>query len=151
MRGGQAHDRVNDLVPGALVLFCPACPQLGINIPPENEWKENERCVDMQIQLLEYSNDLCSWLYQPQLVVDGNMHLVHVWNKCADDNISLSDGICVYGGAGSIHMPHSMCSRQTTSLFIVKYYQCYIPDITFRNHGAVIIVFRTMVACTGNI
>jgi hypothetical protein len=53
MRGGQAHDRITDLVPGALALFCPACPQLGINIPPENEWQENERCVDMRIRLLE--------------------------------------------------------------------------------------------------
>lgn len=45
MCGGQAHDHVTDFVPGALALFCPACPQLGINIPLENEWKGEERCV----------------------------------------------------------------------------------------------------------
>jgi hypothetical protein len=45
MRAGQAHDRVTDFVPGALALFCPACPQLDINIPPENEWKADEKCV----------------------------------------------------------------------------------------------------------
>jgi hypothetical protein len=39
---GQAHDRTTDFVPGALATFCPACPQLGINIPPEWEWKHDE-------------------------------------------------------------------------------------------------------------
>jgi hypothetical protein len=28
---------------GGLALFCPACPQIGINIPPENEWKMEDR------------------------------------------------------------------------------------------------------------
>ncbi len=58
MRGGQAHDRVTDFGPGALALFCPACPQLGINIPPENEWKEDEKCVHDSIRLVEYSQNL---------------------------------------------------------------------------------------------
>ena len=31
-------------------------------------------------------------LYQPQLVVDGNMKLVHLKMKCPVDNVSLSDG-----------------------------------------------------------
>jgi hypothetical protein len=24
-------------------LFCPACPQMDINIPPETEWKSDDR------------------------------------------------------------------------------------------------------------
>jgi hypothetical protein len=24
-------------------LFCPACPQMDINIPPETEWKRDDR------------------------------------------------------------------------------------------------------------
>lgn len=42
IRAGHAHDRVTDFVPGALAIFCPACPQLGINIPPEDQWKDDE-------------------------------------------------------------------------------------------------------------
>ena len=42
MRAGQAHDRTSRFVPGGLALFCPACPQSGINIPPNNEWKSGE-------------------------------------------------------------------------------------------------------------
>ena len=36
---------------------------------------------------------LCiSLLYRPQLVVDGNMELVHLRMKCLDEDVSLSDG-----------------------------------------------------------
>ena len=31
-------------------------------------------------------------LYRPQLVVDGNMKLVHLWMKRPDEDVSLSDG-----------------------------------------------------------
>jgi hypothetical protein len=51
MRAGQAHDRTTDFVPGALATFCPACPQLGINIPPEREWKHDESFVKYSLQL----------------------------------------------------------------------------------------------------
>ena len=31
------------LINGGLALFCPTCPQFDINIPPESEWKEEDR------------------------------------------------------------------------------------------------------------
>lgn len=43
-------------------------------------------------KIIRDSNDLCRWLYRPQVVVDGNMQLVHIRNKRADDDVSLSDG-----------------------------------------------------------
>jgi hypothetical protein len=51
MRAGQAHDRITDLIPGALAVFCPACPQLGINIPPERDWKFDEACGNVLIHV----------------------------------------------------------------------------------------------------
>lgn len=42
MRVGQAHNRMSASLPGGLALFCPACPQSGINIPPNDEWKSGE-------------------------------------------------------------------------------------------------------------
>jgi hypothetical protein len=30
-------------VDGGLAVFCPACPQMDINIPPETEWKADDR------------------------------------------------------------------------------------------------------------
>ena len=37
-------------------------------------------------------NPHCRLLYRPQLVVDGNMKLVHQIQKRPDDDVSLSDG-----------------------------------------------------------
>lgn len=31
-------------------------------------------------------------MYRPQIIVDGNMKLVHLWNRRPDDDVSLSDG-----------------------------------------------------------
>lgn len=43
MRAGVAHDRPDHPEEGGLALFCPACPQVGINIPPETEWEPEDR------------------------------------------------------------------------------------------------------------
>jgi len=42
-RGGLAHDRNRQRKPGDLALFCPACPQPGINIPENVQCLEDER------------------------------------------------------------------------------------------------------------
>ncbi|KAI0245232.1 hypothetical protein BJV78DRAFT_1140113, partial [Lactifluus subvellereus] len=72
---GVIHDRPDISIDGRLALFCPACLQIDINIPPETEWKLEDRL-----------------LYRPQLVVDGNMKLVHLVMKHPSDDVSLSDG-----------------------------------------------------------
>jgi hypothetical protein len=51
MHVGQAHDCITDLIPGALAVFCPACLQLGINIPPEKDWKFDEVCRNFLIHV----------------------------------------------------------------------------------------------------
>jgi hypothetical protein len=43
IRGGFVHDRPDNPVNGGLALFCPACPQTGVNIPPEDQWKAEDR------------------------------------------------------------------------------------------------------------
>jgi CxC2 like cysteine cluster associated with KDZ transposases len=43
IRAGVVHDRPDHPVEGGLALFCPACPQMDINIPPETEWKSDDR------------------------------------------------------------------------------------------------------------
>ncbi|KAI0245553.1 hypothetical protein BJV78DRAFT_1158538 [Lactifluus subvellereus] len=79
-------------IDGGLALFCPACPQIDINIPPETEWKLEDRL-----------------LYRPQLVVDGNMKLVHLIMKCPLDDVSLSDGelFMVRRPAYANHLAHA--------------------------------------------
>lgn len=43
MRAGNVHDRPDNPEEGGLALFCPACPQIGINTAPETEWKAEDR------------------------------------------------------------------------------------------------------------
>lgn len=42
MRGGAVHDRPDTSIDGGLALFCPACPQMDINVPPSSEWKPED-------------------------------------------------------------------------------------------------------------
>ena len=43
IRVGIVHDRPDTPINGSLALFCPACPQIDINIPLETEWKLEDR------------------------------------------------------------------------------------------------------------
>jgi len=87
------HDRQTQLLPGALALFCPACPQSGLNIPPETESLQENRSASLVSHVRDTAtNVLTRLLYRPQIVVDGNMKLVHFQMKCPEADVSLSDG-----------------------------------------------------------
>ena len=43
IRVGIVNDRLDTPINGSLALFCSACPQIDINIPPETEWKLEDR------------------------------------------------------------------------------------------------------------
>jgi hypothetical protein len=58
----------------ALALFCPACPQPGVNLP-EN-WKEDER----------------RWLYWRGYVADGNFVAVHQMQARSTDDVWIKNG-----------------------------------------------------------
>ena len=59
---------------GELGIFCPACPQAGINIP------------------LDWKDDSNKWVYRRFFVADGNFKADHVRQKHKDNDIWLSDG-----------------------------------------------------------
>lgn len=41
INSGFGHDTETEVQPGSLAIFCPACPQPGINLP-EN-WKKDQK------------------------------------------------------------------------------------------------------------
>jgi hypothetical protein len=59
--------------PGSLSIFCPSCPQPGINLPPD--W-----------------SDLPSWVTRRTITVDGNFHADHIKMRRPDLDIMLTDG-----------------------------------------------------------
>ena len=44
MRSGAVHDQSDVSINGGLAIFCPACPQIDVNISDQSEWKEDDRC-----------------------------------------------------------------------------------------------------------
>ncbi|THH26719.1 hypothetical protein EUX98_g7467 [Antrodiella citrinella] len=73
---GAVYDFPNDsdAPQGGLVLFCPACPQPGINLP------ENFR------------EDPDQWKFMPTIMADGNFKAEQLTAKHPEDDVSLFDG-----------------------------------------------------------
>ncbi|KAG2081830.1 uncharacterized protein F5147DRAFT_590632 [Suillus discolor] len=73
--------------PGDLTLFCPVCPQPGINLTlPMGE--SSEACNADQESNLE----MLSWLYTRSLVMDRNFKAEHLHAVNPTDKVSLIDG-----------------------------------------------------------
>ena len=71
--GHKAADPMN-VAPGELSIFCPACPQPGINLPDDWELDPNR------------------WVYKRFFVADGNFKADHVRQKRSAPDIWLSEG-----------------------------------------------------------
>jgi hypothetical protein len=65
---------VKKVKPGELTIYCPACPQPGVNIP--DNWKD----------------DSAKWVYKRIFVADGNFKADHVRQKNEVDDVWLSEG-----------------------------------------------------------
>ncbi|KAG2114595.1 uncharacterized protein F5147DRAFT_769903 [Suillus discolor] len=74
IRFSFAHELDRSPGPGDLALYCPACPQPGINLP--SFWKDT------------YD----SWLVMQRYVIDGNFTAQHMKMKTPEDDVSLADG-----------------------------------------------------------
>jgi len=59
--------------PGDLTIFCPSCPQPGINLPPN--WKS-----------------LPNWVTRRTIAVDGNFHADHIKMRRPDLDVMLTNG-----------------------------------------------------------
>lgn len=71
---GNNQKMASEVSPGQLSVFCPACPQPGINVP--DNWKE----------------DPARWVFKRMFVADGNFKADHVRQKNARENVWLSEG-----------------------------------------------------------
>jgi hypothetical protein len=58
---------------GNSTIFCPSCPQPGINLPPD--WK-----------------DLPDWVTRRTITVDGNFHADHIKMRRPDLDVMLTNG-----------------------------------------------------------
>jgi hypothetical protein len=70
-RFGTVYDETS--FPGDLTIFCPSCPQPGINLPPN--WQS-----------------LPNWITRRTIAVDGNFHADHIKMRRPDLDVMLTNG-----------------------------------------------------------
>ncbi|KAG2742517.1 hypothetical protein P692DRAFT_201842065 [Suillus brevipes Sb2] len=78
---GFGHDK-EDPKEGELALFCPACPQPGINVT----------------LLTKYDDSRPGWLYARSLVMDSNFKAEHLHPAHPEDEVWLTDSKCFMVG-----------------------------------------------------
>jgi len=88
---GFGHDEIQEPRPGALAIFCPACPQPGINLPEEWEVNPDQR-VFFWLGSFRCSQAFCRWLFRRSLVADGNFTADHMKMRCPDADVTLTHG-----------------------------------------------------------
>jgi hypothetical protein len=82
--------------PGELAIFCPTCPQPGINLPAD--WQNDpHRFVSssysvIQVLIVITSSSLCSEVFIRQFAGDGNFKADHVRQHNPADDVWLSEG-----------------------------------------------------------
>jgi hypothetical protein len=98
-RAGQAHGIDSILTlrrPGSLVVRCPACPEVGVNIDAETlaSASPNEKYVIMTILLFQSPYSLPDrHKYMIVLSQDGNFKAIRLQTTKEDpDDVSLADG-----------------------------------------------------------
>ncbi|KAG1759239.1 hypothetical protein EDD22DRAFT_981115 [Suillus occidentalis] len=99
IRFGFGHETDRSPGPGDLALYCPACPQPGINLP--SSWKDS------------YDE----WLVMQRYVVDGNFTAQHMKMKTPEDDVSLADGrgYMVTEGPYETHVTESIEEKEKSS------------------------------------
>jgi hypothetical protein len=112
---------------GELAIYCPACPQPGINIP--DDWKDDTArhvsplCIDIILMAV------LRWVYKRIFVADGNFKADHVRQKNAAGDVWLCEGTGM--------MPHnddymaflaSAIERLTVSDQYLPGCRCYAGD-----------------------
>jgi CxC2 like cysteine cluster associated with KDZ transposases len=86
----SVNNPVADVKPGELAIYCPACPQAGINIP--DNWKDDPARYEIIFPRVIELNIFNRWVYKRIFVADGNFKADHVRQKDEVGDVWLSEG-----------------------------------------------------------
>ncbi|KAF8799827.1 hypothetical protein BYT27DRAFT_7016783, partial [Phlegmacium glaucopus] len=85
-RYAGTNKKVNEVKAGELAIYCPACPQPGINIP--EDWKDDPARHLHIVKLTSWSR----WVYKHIFVANGNFKADHVRQQNPAGDVWLSEG-----------------------------------------------------------
>ncbi|KAF8804833.1 hypothetical protein BYT27DRAFT_7225176 [Phlegmacium glaucopus] len=90
-RYARTDSKVNEVGARDLAIYCPACPQAGINIP--HNWKDDPawQVKSFPVLLPALTND-CRWVFKRIFVADGNFKADHVRQRNPAGDMWLSEG-----------------------------------------------------------
>ena len=88
---GNKDKDASDTRAGQLTIFCPACPQPGINLA--DNWKEDPARSVYDVYYCHINSlMICRWVYKRIFVADGNFKADHVRQKTRDGDVWLAEG-----------------------------------------------------------
>ena len=90
INSGLGHEEKAELQPGGLAIFCPACPQPGINLP--KGWDQDPKRYATFTSASDSVLMVFRWLYTRSIVIDGNFSAEHLKMKRPEKDIALSPG-----------------------------------------------------------
>ena len=90
INSGLGHEAEKDPQPGALAIFCPACPQPDINLP--HGWESDSKRYQIYVFSITIILTISRWLYTRSIVIDGNFAAEHLKMKRPEEDIALSPG-----------------------------------------------------------
>jgi hypothetical protein len=76
---------------GQLAIFCPACPQPGINLP--EGWENAPNQCGVSVHLLMTLTLNIRWMFMRTIVLDGNFKAEHLKMRRPDEDVPLSEGL----------------------------------------------------------
>ncbi|KAI9434614.1 hypothetical protein H4582DRAFT_1818472 [Lactarius indigo] len=116
MESGLGHQSEGESCPdGAMAIFCPACPQPGINLP--KDWKT---------------------LYPPDqliqtFIMDGNFSAEHMRHRSGDKDVALSAGMAFMANPDS-YKAHLQCGKEIAQPSTCNTYRAIEQANSSRTH-----------------
>ena len=90
INSGLGHEEKAELQPGGLAIFCPACPQPGINLP--SRWDQDPKRYAPFTSAGGSIFIVFRWLYTRSIVIDGNFSAEHLKMRQPEKDVPLSPG-----------------------------------------------------------
>jgi hypothetical protein len=93
MKSGLGHEAEENIPKdGCMAIFCPACPQPGVNLPTNWKTKYSSYVCKLGLTLCDnicdYSNELIR-----TFIMDGNFSAEHMCYRSTDKDVALSPGM----------------------------------------------------------
>jgi len=135
---------VTDIAPGPgdLAVFCPTCPQPGINIP--EGWKEEgeQYVLYMIILAIHTPCYVLRWIYTCTFVMDGNFSTEHMKMRRKDDDAAMMNGTG-FMTKSSRYDEHLCIAKGNSKVsiadvpFLCTFISGYVQRSSCHNHKAV--------------